>query len=313
MYRSERPYNPRGVQLLWKPFVRVFQALSVSHYSIFHSNGNWARLLYSVIFSIFHISLMFYTLIKGLHIQLKPGSKFKKSPLMFYVNLVTVGGNFVAHAIAHLEPLLTRKHEEKIYRKLGEINEIFATKLNYVTNFDAIRQKFIRHTLAFYLFSMIMSLVYSFFSIPSGNVDIGVYVFNRALAVVIIRARRCQVALHINMMSIILSDLQVLLRRQQLNYRSNSTNSISNSKNCRESIRYLRDIYSNVWLLRNLLSSCFGWSVIAFLMEFTFDLINSSYWAYIDIKLAESSSMIIRKIIKIHFLCCDFMHPLKVF
>lgn len=150
----------------------------------------------------------------------------------------------------------------------------------------------------FFIFSSIMSFSYSFFSLPTNEFDMFVYLLNRILSITIIRVRRCQISFHINALSHILLDLQVLLKRQQKNYRPNS--SAATILNSSENIRYLRDIYSNVWLLRNLISNCFGWSFIALLMEFSFDLINSSYWAYMNIKIYESSNMIIRKIIQKH-------------
>lgn len=294
MYPSQKPYNPRAFKSFWEPFIRFSQVFCVSHYSTFHSTEKIGRLIYHIIFSIFHIFIMTYTLTHGLHMELKPSNRYKQSSLMFYVNFVRISGNFVTHAVAHLEPLFSRKYEEEIYNKLNEINEIFALKLNYVTNFDAIRKKYIRCTCAFFIFGAIVSFGYSLYSMPMDGeiMNTGLFLLNRILAVVIIRARRCQVAFHVNFLSNILVDLQILLKRQQLNYRPNSTGSSTTSS---ENIRYLRDIYSNVWLLKNLISSCFGWSFITFLLEFSFDLINSSYWAYINIKFVRSTNMIIRK------------------
>lgn len=294
MYPSQRSYNPRAVKRFWQPFIRFFQFFCVSHYSTFYATDNIDRMIYYIVFSTLHIALMFYTLFSGLHIHLKPSDKYKSSPLMFYVNLASVTGSFITHIAAHLEPLFTRKDEEEIYRKLSEINEIFATKLNYVTDFKIIRKKFLWHTMVFFIFSATLSFAYSFYSLPSDGFDMIVFLVNRVLAVVIIRTRRCQMTFLINTLSNILADLQILLKRQQKNYRPNSPDSMVYSS---ENIRYLRDIYSNVWLLRNLISNCFGLSFITLLMEFSFDLINSSYWAYMNIKIFESPNLIIRKIL----------------
>lgn len=292
MNPSPEVYNPKAFVLFWKPFIRFFQAICVSHYSIFHPNNNIYRFIYFIIFSTLHISLMFYTLTHGLHIQLKPIGQHKESPLMFYVSSVSLAGNFISHTIAHLEPLFTRKDEEEIYHRLNKINGIFALKLNYVTNFDVIKQKFVKKTVVFYISIALISFGYSFFSLPSDNFSVLLFLLNRMFAVVIIRARRCQAAFIINSMNNILKDLQVLLKRQQECYRPHSTNSLSHYY---ENIRYLRDVYSNIWLIKNLIGRCFGWSMIAFLMEFSLDLINSSYWAYINIKVYESSTKIFRK------------------
>lgn len=292
MNPSSKTYDPRAFESFWKPFIRVFQAICVSHYSTFHRKQHIGRVVYFVVFSTLHVSLMFYTLINGLHIRIRPNSQRKESPLMFYVNFVAVTGNFVSHTIAHLEPLFTRSNEQEIYRRLNEINEIFALKLNYVTNFNVIKRNFVRKTALFYVCAASISFGYSFFSLPTDISSMLLFLLNRIFAVIIIRARRCQAAFIVNSLSHILIDLQVLLKKQQKSYRPHTTNS---SSYCSENIRYLRDVYSNVWLIKNLVSNCFGWSMIAFLMEFSFDLINSSYWAYINIKVYESRSKIIRK------------------
>lgn len=292
MYPSRKVYNPQAFVSFWKPFIRIFQVCCVSHYSLFHSSEHIGRLIYYIIFSSLHILSMIYTLYNGLLIQMKPDNKYKESTLMFYVNSISVSGNFLTHVVAHFEPLFTKKYEEDIYHKLNEINEIFALKLNYVTNFDVIRHKFISRTVLFFTITACVSMGYSFYSLPADHHSMNTFLFlmNRAFGVVVIRARRCQLAFLVNMLSNILVDLQILLKRQQKNYRPNSINSGATSS---ENLRYLRDIYSSVWLLKNLISSCYGWSFISFLLEFSFDLINSSYWAYINIKIYDSSNRII--------------------
>lgn len=209
------------------------------------------------------------------------------------MNFASVTGSFVAHIVAHVEPLFTRKDENEIYQKFYDINEIFATKLNYVTDFSIIRKKFIWHTMIFFICSANVAFAYSIISLPTNEFDRIVFLVNRILACGIIRTRRCQLSFHINALSNILLDLEILLKRQQKNYRPNSTDLIPTSS---ENIRYLRDIYSNVWVLRNLISNCFGWSFIAFLVEYSLDLINSTYWTYMNIKVYESPNMVIRKI-----------------
>lgn len=292
MYPSQKAYNPRSFQSFWKPFVRVFQVLCVSHYSLFHSNKRIGRFLYFIGASGLHISLMIYILKFGPRVHFIADKNFKESPLMYYVSFMSVIANLVSHTVAHLEPLFTKKQEEEIYQRLNEINEIFATKLNYVTDFDVIRRKFIQKTVSLFVFASVLSFGYSLFYLPSDTFGICYFLLSRIISVLMIRGRRCQIAFHVNTLTNILRDLQLLLKWQQENYRTNSNGF---ALVWRENIRYIRDIYSNVWLIKNLLSSCFGWSFIALLVEFSFELINSSYWAYVNIKVYKSTHKIIRK------------------
>lgn len=291
MYPSNKAYNPRAFDSFWKPFVRVSQAFCVSHYSIWHQSKNGFRLIYFILFGTLHISLIIYTLTNGPYLHVIVNDKYKRSSLMFYVSLMSIIGNLIAHMMAHLEPLFTKKHELEMYRKLREIDEIFATKLNYVTDFSTIRNEFIKYTVSFYIFAASLSFGYSIFTLPDDAISTAVFLLNRLIAVFVIRVRRCLIAFHVNTMTNILRDVQILLKQQQLNYRPNSTETVKS----RENIQYLRDIYSNVWLLKNLLSSCFGWSFISFLAEFTFELINSSYWVYINVQTFKSTVKVSRK------------------
>lgn len=292
MHPSLKAYNPRAFETFWKPFIRVFQALAVSNHSIFYSTQKFSRLLYFVGISTLQISLLTYILAYLDSVHFIGNKHFKESPLMNYVSFLSIAGNYMAHLVSHLEPLFTRKYEEDIYRRLNEINEIFALKLNYVTDFNVIRKNFIRKTVSFFIFASSLSFGYSLYYIPGDPKGMVIFILCRVMSVVMIRSRRCQIAFHVNNLTNILKDLQILLKRQQESYHSNTNEAIVNS---REKIRYLRDIYSNAWLVKNLLSCCFGWSFITFLLEFSFELINSAYWAYINIKLYKSTGKIIRK------------------
>lgn len=291
MHPSGKVYNPKAFELFWRPFVRVFQALGVSHYSIFYSNVGIYCVLNFFGISVIQISLLTYVLINGPRVHYIGNATFRESPLMNYVSFMSIGGNFLTHLVAHLEPLFTQKHEIELYRRLNTINEIFALKLNYVTDFDAIRKDFIRKTISFFVFASTLSFGYSMFFLPTDAKGMVIFLICRILSVTVIRSRRCQIAFHVNNLTNILVDLGVLLKRQQEAYRNNSNESL----NSRENIRHLREIYSNAWLVKNLLSNCFGWSFITFLLEFSFELINSAYWAYVNIKLYNSIGKIIRE------------------
>lgn len=136
---------------------------------------------------------------------------------------------------------------------------------------------------------------------PTGMVAITIFIVTRLLSVVIIRARRCLIAFHINTMTNILGDLQILLKKQQKNYHPKSMTSIDSIEN----IRNLRHVYLNVWQLKNLMSSCFGWSLVLFLVEFSFEFINSFYWMYLNIGKIKSKTHIMSKSPSVY--TCEFM------
>lgn len=77
-------------------------------------------------------------------------------------------------------------------------------------------------------------------------------------------------------------------------------------------IRYYRQIYSNFGIIIDLFSSCFGWMIIAFLIQFTFDLINLSYWLYIDMTIVKVLPLCISKFSERFCLVNDKLHKLII-
>lgn len=279
MFPFNGVYNSRAFDSFWTTIVRVFQALGVSHYSTFNATHQTIRSILFIIISVLHIFLLINILkYTRPHLHGMLNSPHKQD-LMFYVSLMGLAGNIMTHIVSHLEPLLTKKHEQKVYRKLREIDQIFATKLNYITDYAVVRREFINHTVAYFVFDSLLAIGYSTLSFPNDAFDIFVYLSSRIVTITIIRARMCLIVFHVNTITNILKDLRILLIKQQTNFRLNS-----NVDELGEKIQYLRDVYSNVWILKNLISSCFGWSFITFLLELTCELINSSYWTYINFK-----------------------------
>lgn len=286
MCSSQSVHNVPGTfERFWRPFLVFFQVFGVSHYSMYHTNYRIGRFLYHMLIFAIHSFFMILTLRTTHHLA---SNSYKEIPLMSFISYISIVGDFVEHAMAHLEPLFTKKHEEEMYRLFEQINTIFATKLNHQVDFDALR-KMQRKTIGFFIFSSIQAYGLSFFSLPTDGFETFIYLICRAGGVIIIRVRRCQCSIIINLMSNILMDLQILLKQLQENYNSDSDENMS------ENIIHLRDIYSKVWLIKNRFSSSFGWSFIAFALDYCFDFINSFYWGYITIKTYKSTIKTIRK------------------
>lgn len=293
--------NPSEYETFWKPFTRYFQFMCVSHYSIYrprlrnHFLKSLPFLLYFLVFASVHVVFLTLHLKKGIREGVDlPFMKRKESPLMFYVNCLSIFGTFATHTTTHLETLLSGKRENDIHQKLKKINEIFATKLNYIIDYKARRIRYIRKTVTVFVFAWLLSLCSSLIKVPISNHD---KYFNQPiliLAVTVIRSRGCHIALVLNTISDILKDLQYLLRQQQINslQRPGSPAGVNYK---RENLRDLREIYSNVWYIKTRMSDCFGWSLITFLIEFSIEVINSSYWVYINLNLYGSNSLNIRK------------------
>lgn len=215
--------------------------------------------------------------------------KYKDMPIMALVSYISISGDLVEHVVANIEPLFSKRQEEQMYRLFEEINTIFETKLKHIVDFDALRKEQ-NYTIGFFALSALQAFGLSFFTCPKGALNASIYLLFRTVTIIIIRVRRFQSCIIINLLSNILKDMQRLLKQSQENYVENS------NRNMTKNIVYLRDIYSKAWLIKKSISCCFGFSFITFLMDYCFDFINSSYWAYVTINRYETKIRIMRKI-----------------
>lgn len=304
MNSPEKIVNLNAFQTLWTPFTRIFQALCVSHYSIFRPNlqenrykSYLIRAYFLFVFAV-HISLVSTSTINGLRCDKNATeqifSKHKESSLMYYINCFTILGSFTTHLTSHLETLLHGKREADIYKKLQLIDHIFATKLNYMIDYQMKRAKYIKQIGSVFVLTIILAGASSFTSLPDMYHD--KYFMQPILifAVIVNRGRWCYIAFFLNAIADTLEDLQVLLAEQQIQSRKQNDES-SESNFVREKIQYFREIYSNVWLVISYMSDCFGLSLITFLLEFTFEIISACYWIYINFSFYGSSDLNIRK------------------
>lgn len=285
MYPSKSAYNPQAFDSFWKPFIRFFQALCQSHYSTFYFTKHFGRLIYFIAFSVCDILTNLYTI---QIVWMMDKKQFKNSCLMYFVSFLSIIMHIIVHSMCHFESIATRKEENEIYRRYREIDEIFALKLGYVQDFSAIRKNCISPVVYYWIFGGAVSFITSLYSIPTDESMLVQIIFTllHTSNLFINRSRRCQVSIHISFLTHTLIDLKVLLERQ---HRDDPL-----KPNSLESIRYLRDIYSSAWLITKLINKCFGWTLVFILIEFTVDLINSSYQFYLNIRIYKSNFQTIR-------------------
>lgn len=287
-------------EAFWKPFERIFQIFCVSHYSIYRPNIHKNALksflfrIYFVLFSLMHFSTMVYALNRGLHIEISPNKAIKQSPFIFYVNYMSTIGNMASHITAHLEALCMAKKEKQLIQELEAIDKIFTVELHSNINYDKIRKEYFRKTVAFFALITSMSVGSSFFSFSHLNANRYLFLLIRVYTVATIRSRGCYIALVLRNLLEFLKHLRDLLIQQQQNCRR-SWKELPTAYYPMENIRFFRDIYTKIWIVKNLISDCFGWTLITFLTQFILDLINLSYWIYINFTVVESRRITIRK------------------
>lgn len=287
MESSSSQYDSCRFDAFWKPFIRIFQFLCMSHFSVFRKNLNanqskkWFLIIYYFIFDTFHIWTITYLTILGL----EPKSQIKKSPLMYYVQCMGVYCNFLTHLTSHVETLLKGKYEVAILDKFREINRMLSVKLHHEIDFNSVRKHFFAETFLVFLLSSLLPTLAIFTSSNITGISDNVR-FLHIYEFFILYIRGFQIAMMLNFMNYCLRQMQILLKRQQCDQQT--------TLYPLKYIRYYRDIYSNIWLIKNLISDCYGWSLISLLVQFTLILINLPYWIYVNFKVFNSSEFSIR-------------------
>lgn len=258
-------------EIFWKPFTRVFQALCVSHYSVFRPKikKNFLKslpyLLYYLFIYFVNFAILFSSTNKGFSNSTlgryqsvnKEVVKFKNSPLMSYVNALSLFGSIAVHVSICLESFLCGKKENQICEKLNQISNIFASNLNYNISYNVRRIRYIRNSGVF-VFVIFTAIVCSFSTLPDAYHDKFFMTPIMLFSVVITRARWYQIALFLHIIADALEDLQFLLtKQQQLSFEQTNVNE-PRSNYDPEKIRYIYEIYSNIWSIVALISDCFG-------------------------------------------------------
>lgn len=291
------------LETFWKPHIRAYQGLCVSHYSVFRSKLSANRLkltLYQLYFLLFissHIGLMYLDCKNVLQLEIQKRS-VKNSPLIVLVNIMSAAGNFINHATLHIEAFAQGKNEKKMYQHFEEISEILKIKLNSPINCGILRKKYCKNFILFFSGLAIVMFVVTYYSIADGNKYF--FVASRIYVVIVICSREMYIALILNVLGEFMVHFQICL--------SNEENDFPNR------IRYYRQIYSKFGIITDLFSSCFGWSFITFLIQFTFDLINLSYWLYIDMTIVKVLPLCISTFFfKVFGLFDDKLHHLIMF
>lgn len=285
----------------WRPFTRAFQAICISHYSVFRPHLHDKRLkslpfqIYFIAFAALHMAIVIRNTEKENHSKSNGFStQFKESPLMYYVNALDMIASIVTHVIIHLEYMFGGKRENEICQMMQAIGDIFVKHLNYRLNYRAWQPRYIR-VVGIFVLSYLLSSITSFSKLPDSYSD--KFFMNPVMMAGIImnRARWCQIALYLNMLADTLNNLQIALKQHQIRNGNCSTElrRIDGMFECKK-ICHFREIYSNSWHMITLMSDFFGWSLIAFLIKVTLEPINGAYWFYMNWHTFQSKQLYLR-------------------
>lgn len=291
MQRSKDASSELDFIHFWKPFVRFFQFFCLSHYGIFRPGLKDQRFKLTLlrIFLIVHVSILvasayFFFRIK---VSFSLGmDKYNVSPIFSYVD---IGTRFIQTAFflfIPIEMFCMRRTELKIFETLQCIDDILR-KLNHYIDYGIHRRRQWRETLLFFT-GMALVVISSLCAILTAiNLETILSILNFFHIFIVTRLRVFQFGFFINALCNLLGELKILMLRQQHRIKYNSASW--------KDIQCARKIYSRVWLLKTLIGDYFGYSMILFVVDSAWQLINSAYWIYLNSDSIESNFLYIRK------------------
>lgn len=292
-------YSPTELDLFhfWRPSVRVFQFLGISHYAILRpelSNQrnklNLFRLFLLLTIAIQAAISVYYLLKVNLSVKTSTLEEYNVSPIFVYVNDGTKFIFISSFMLIPLEMLYNRRAECTIFETLHRIDDIFKNDLKHPIDYGVHRRRKMRQI---WLYSAGMGIAvysatainYSAHSMTTLKAHISVLLF--VYIFIVSRMRVFQIVLLISELIDLLNDLKTSMRRQQQRIKCNPAR-------WRE-IQYSRKIYSNIWLLRTLIGECFGCSLITFVIDSAVKIISSAYWFYLNTSSTKSNALNIRE------------------
>lgn len=278
----------------WKPFVRVFQFLCISHHGLFRPElkDQPIKLMLHRIFFLLYVALQLFCAYLYLQLRLKlrmwAMERANVSPIFIYTNAGIKIIQTVFFLAIPCETFFNRRTEQKLFETFQCVDDIFQKKLNYSIDYGLHwRRQWGKYLL------FIAGITSAFISSLSANVTLdqhgiflGIVVFAYIFAVT--RLRVFQIVFIINALYDLLVELKIMMRRQQHRVKYNAAHW--------KDIQYARNIYSKIWLLKTLIGQCFGYSMVLFVIDSAVKIIDTAYWFYLNVESIKSMNFTIRKL-----------------
>lgn len=276
------------LEMFLEPMLFLFRVLALSH--LRSSKFPQAKRIPLLnVFFLFHSTLalaaliiIIYQVLKLISDEVETDGQDKS--MYYYIDSIGFFGNFLAFFITYIETTLKRREEREIYKLLAETNKCIGRKLNFKIDYRRIHWKYWCKMHGFYLLS-IGSAVVSVCIVPplqliSRQALQGTFLL---VALVVIRSRTFQIALLISVMGDFLSYLNAAIKRRWETLRL-----VQNVDSIEDDLFNFREVYSNCWLMKQSISHCFGWSLIAIVLQDIVDIIIGIYWVFMNLDSVDS-------------------------
>lgn len=275
----------------WKPFVRIFQTLCISHYRVFRPELVNQRLKLNLLRFLFFVYVLGQTttinfFLAALSRQTRKLGQYNASPTFIFVNVVTRCSQFASFAVIPYETFFKRHTEQELFETLQHVDDIFKRKLNHVIDYRVHRRRQLTTTWLYFLIITTTMTSSFLLNIPLHSFSATGFSYF-AYMLFLWRIRIFQIAFYINAVIELMEELKTVMRRQQQRIKCNPVHW--------KDIQFARKIYSNIWLLQRLIGNCFGYSMALFVIDSSVQMINSAYWIFLNVVVIKSNHLYTRE------------------
>lgn len=286
--------NKRSFETFWKPFLYIFKLLCISHVKSLKFGSRAKKKIHKLfgIYFLFNSVIIIIAIIVSVYkiIQMvteDTKAKYQDNPMFYYVDSIGFFGNFIALCITHFETIFKRSEEKEILNIMFQTNNCLVNQLNCKVNYERIKWKYWCKMSGFFLFTLVVSIISTSIGFPVEVVSRKLmYNVVMVIALIIVRARTFQITLFISILGEILSDLNAAMKE-----RWEMIKLKKNFHSLEEDLFNFREIYSNSWLIKTSISNCFGWSLIAIILQSIIDIIIAVYWMFVNLDTINSSML----------------------
>lgn len=253
-----------------KPLFRILQLTCLAPFNLTKTN-KFYKSYYMMFYSIILILLSFVHLVS---IAFKKYSILETDVFISakFMSVVHLIGIWISQLITLIESLIKRREQIEFLDKLREIDYIFEKKIGYSFKYKALQRNIIFHMIGW---GILYTLLESYLFLLVLDVDSKFGLFLRYWAIHMLPFSICC----LRYFQIIIYVLFLKLRFKFLN------KALMETKHEIENLTLLKNVYSKLWNLSNLINQSFGLSILINIATNFISITINFYFVFLSLKM----------------------------
>lgn len=256
----------------WNSINFIFLSLCLTQFHSFHSQPKNFYKFYFFLITFLAFALILFLIYDG---SLYVYHLNKNNPNMSYIINVVLFLKYVTMIIMATETWLNRQSEQKLFNQFTVTEKLFFDKFNVQMDYSGIFRKLKIFLIALCIYSIVYSAARIYYVIPGSLItNSKQYNIMFCISTFFIRIRCIQIILLGKLLTNNLSLLNGIIEKYKY---------YQNRRKHDEFIRNLNDlriIYLKCWRITRYIDQCYGWSLVAFVLQCIVDHTTGCYRIY---------------------------------